>query len=307
MVLLVPVFTLALHVSWVACALMALTVGPLTMIGGYLGILQGAERWRLLALTYVCIGVGRAIFGIGGILINPTATGAMAGVLLGALLPALVGWWSCRHVSRASGSRETPVAHKSVLREVWLNGHNLLAFFVLSNLDVIIARNQFDHRTAGIYAAGSILTKTCLFLPQFVIIAAFPKMAQDHAVDHNDRSWLKPLTLVAALGLCAVLGCLAFPDLAVAFVGGGEYSELAEYAWLFTLAGTALAVLQMAVYRQISRQVQVAIYLWSAVVALAVAGVLLADGNRQLVIMVLAAIALAGIPVVLARPGGRKG
>ncbi len=57
----------------------------------------------------------------------------------------------------------------------------LLAFFALTNLDVFLARNLLSAEDSGIYAAGAILTKSCLFLPQFVIIIAFPSIAEDQA------------------------------------------------------------------------------------------------------------------------------
>ncbi len=295
-----PLFMVTLHTPLTAALMVGLTVGPLTMIGGYVGVLQGSERWRSLALTFIALGVGRAGFGILGIIVDRSVTGAMVGVFLGSLVPALVGWWGCRHVPHAAAGK-----HHGVLKEVWHNGHSLLAFFVLTNLDVLVARNQFAHIDAGVYAAGSILTKTCLFLPQFVIIVAFPKMAQDQAVNDQDRAWLKPLYVVIALGGCAVVGSAVLRDLAVTFVGGSEYAALASYAWLFTLEGTVFAVLQMVVYRQIARQAHVAIYLWAAAIVLGVIGVVVVNTNTALVVLVIVVALVAALPVTLARASGR--
>jgi hypothetical protein len=288
-----PAYAAALHTSYVAALVVGLTVAPLTMIGGYLGALQGSERWRELAITFVAIGVGRAAFGVAGIAIDKSVTTAMTGVLLGAVVPAAIGWWFCRSVPHNAVGR-----HHSVLREVWHNGHGLLAFFVLTNLDVIVARNQFNHTTAGLYAAGSILTKTCLFLPQFVIIVAFPRMAQDQADESGGKAWRKPLYVVIALGLCAVVGCYVLRSLAVTFVGGSAYEGLAAYAWLYTLEGTVFAALQMVVYRQIARQAHVAVYLWVTAALVAGIGIAFADSNRHLVLMV-TVLAATVIPVIL--------
>jgi len=295
-----PVLMEALHTPLLASLMVGLTVGPLTMIGGYLGVLQGSQQWRWLAFTFVAVGLGRAGLGIAGMLVDDSVTGAMVGVFLGALVPALIGYWGCRHVPHAAAGK-----HHGVLKEVWHNGHSLLAFFVLTNLDVLIARNQFSHFDSGVYAAGSILTKTCLFLPQFVIIVAFPKMAQDHAANEQDRAWLRPLGAVLALGVCAIVGCAVLRDLAVTFVGGSEYQSLATYAWLFTLEGTAFAALQMVVYRQIARQAHVAIYLWAAAAVVAVLGIAIADHNRMLVGIVIGTVALTAVPVTLAKASGR--
>ena len=66
-----------------------------------------------------------------------------------------------------------------MLGELWRNGHTLLAFFAFTNLDVLLARHLFSSTDAGVYAAGAILAKTCLFLPTFVLVVAFPTMASD--------------------------------------------------------------------------------------------------------------------------------
>jgi O-antigen/teichoic acid export membrane protein len=295
-----PLYMVTLHTPFVASLFVGLTVAPLTMVGGYVGVLQGSRQWRELAVTFVAVGLGRAVFGVLGMVVDRSLTGAMTGVMVGALLPAAVGWWGCRHVPHGAVGR-----HHGVLREVWHNGHSLLAFFVLTNLDVLIARNQFSHHDAGVYAAGSILTKTCLFLPQFVIVVAFPTMARDHASNARGRAWVKSLFLVAGLGACAVLGAAVLRDLAVTFVGGAEYTELASYAWLFTLEGTVFAALQMLVYRQIARQAQVALHLWAASALLVPLGVLVANGNRTLVLLVVAVASVVAVPVSLARPSAR--
>ena len=57
------------------------------------------------------------------------------------------------------------------------NSHALLAFFALSNVDILVARNVLDEHQAGLYAGGLILVKAVLFLPQFVVVLAFPSMA----------------------------------------------------------------------------------------------------------------------------------
>ena len=74
-----------------------------------------------------------------------------------------------------------------MLRETFHNSHALLAFFALSNADVIIARTTLDERQAGLYAGGLILTKAVLFLPQFVVVIAFPSMSR--AGPTGVRTW----------------------------------------------------------------------------------------------------------------------
>ena len=99
------------------------------------------------------------------------------------------------------------------------SSHALFAFFALSNADVVVARNVLPEHAAGLYAGGLILTKAVLFLPQFVIVVAFPSMA---TTDERRGALTRSLVVVGALGACATLAAVALKDLALVFVGGEE-------------------------------------------------------------------------------------
>ena len=67
---------------------------------------------------------------------------------------------------------------RRILHETGRGSLALLAFFVLSKADMVVARNVLDEHEAGLYARGLILAKAVLFLPQFVMVVAFPAMAR---------------------------------------------------------------------------------------------------------------------------------
>jgi O-antigen/teichoic acid export membrane protein len=262
-----PLLNAALHLNdVVAAALVAIACVPLTLMGGYAGIVQGERRWAELALIYLAMGAGRVVGGGTALLISPTLRSAMVGIAIGSFAPAALGAWYSRTPTVASGDVS---GHEPVIAELWRNGHTLLAFFAFTNLDVVLARNLFSHHDAGIYAAGAILAKTCLFLPTFVLVAAFPTMASER----RERAWVRPLLAVAGLGLLAVAGAWLLPDLAVSFAGGSAYGDLADVAWLFALEGTVFAVIQILVYETIAGQTHSAIVLWLGATVIGVVAV----------------------------------
>ena len=290
--------------SWSVAALIAVTIVPLTVMGGQAGILQGERRWNPLATIYLAVGVGRLGFGVVALVVEPDTLGAMLGVTAGAFVPAVVGWWALRRsgLPRSGAPRSPTAPGVGMLRETFHNSHALLAFFALSSIDVVVARSVLDEKQAGLYAGGLILTKAVLFLPQFVVVIVFPAMSSAKSAR---RLNLMALGLVLAIGSAVVLGTAALSELAVTFVGGPDYAPIEDLLWVFAGLGTLLAMLQLMVYNVVARQRQRAVLvIWAGCVLVAVAGAL-AGTVRDLVVTVLAVDALVFV-VLLVRAGLRS-
>jgi O-antigen/teichoic acid export membrane protein len=252
--------------SLTAAALLAVALLPLTLMGAYAGVLQGEGRWGALAAVYVGAGAGRLVFGVVGMLITHDTVGALLGVTVGNAVPAATGWWLLRRPADA-GRREAPTREslRGVLTEVAHDCHALLAFFALANVDVIIARWALPAHDAGLYAGGLILTKAVLFLPQFVVVMAFPTMVRDR------RRLLRRLALLLVLGIgvAAALAAWLFASWAVVFVGGDAYAELEPIIWAFAVLGALLAMVQLLVYGSMAQQHRASTgVLWGGLVVL---------------------------------------
>ena len=254
--------------SWTPALMIGLSAVPLTIMGGQSGVLQGERRWGPLAGVYLGLGLGRFVIGGALMLLLPTAFGAMLGVTLGACVPAVIGALALGHVGRGRAAGQPAVVDpEQVLHEVVANSHALFAFFALSGVDVLVAGLVLDEHAAGLYAAGLILTKAVLFLPQFVVIVAFPSMA---SATERHRVYLKGLALVAAAGVLATLGAVVFSDLAIAFVGGDQYAAIEPYIGLFAALGMVLAMIQLMVYEVVARQHRASVLiLWAGLVGVA--------------------------------------
>jgi O-antigen/teichoic acid export membrane protein len=271
---LTPLLRWLLHIdSIVAILLLAPTLGGLTLMGSQLGVLQGSQRWTELAAVYASAGLGRLILGGGALLLHPSLGWAMAGLALGAAVQAALGQFFLRD---AHGAAREQIGE--VLRETVHGTHTLLAFFALANADVLFARALLDEKDSGYYAAGLIVAKACLFLPQFVIVLVFPSLANSPGDTVRLR---RAIFAVAGLGACAVAGTLILPGLVVEVIGGkAKYAELGPYTWLFAVAGSAYAVLQLVVYAAIAQQEKrAALAIWIGLVVLAAAaGIVLGTG-----------------------------
>ncbi len=285
---LAPAINALLNLDSLATALLVgLTAFPMTLMGAQAGVLQGERRWLALAALYATAGVSRLVVGTGLLLWRPEEQVAVAAVLVTFFAPVAIGWWALRRSApgRVEVTTDDDHSARSILREIGRNSHALLAFLALSNADVIVARDVLDAHDAGLYAGGLILVKAVLFLPQFVVIVAFPSMSD---TDVRRRALTQSLWLVLVLGGLAVVAAWVLSGLALVFVGGPQYAEIQDQLWLFAILGTVLSLLQLVVYSVVARQARRSVYaLWAGLLALVVLS-RSADGVTTLLLSVLA-------------------
>ncbi len=231
-------------------ALVAFAAAPLTMMGAQAGILQGERRWIALAMIYIGAGVPRLIIGTVLIVWWPNEFAALLGVAIAAYIPVAVGWLALRR-PRDPGEHSEEHRVRALWSETLHNSHALLAFFALSNVDILVARNVLDEHQAGLYAGGLILVKAVLFLPQFVVVLAFPSMG---VAESRLRTLLQSLVATGLIGAVVALGVTVLSAWAIVFVGGKQYSAIGDWLWAFALLGGVLSMLQIVVYSVLARQ-----------------------------------------------------
>lgn len=269
---LAPFVSSALKLDSIPTALMlAVSVVPVTMMGAQAGVLQGERRWVPLALIYTLSGVPRLLIGALLLWWRPEEDVAVAAVTLGAFAPLVVGWYALRqprHQEVRAGDDDHSA--RALWWETVYNSQALLAFLALSSVDIVIARNTLDEKQAGLYAAGLIMVKAVTFLPQFVVVLAFPSMGTDEA---PRATLLGSLALIAVTGSVVALGVRQLPDPALAFVGGDEYRAVSDRLWIFALLGTVISMVQLLVYSVLARQARSSVVvLWAGLVALVLVG-----------------------------------
>ena len=171
------------------------------------------------------------------------------------------------------------------------------------SVDVVLARVVLDDHTSGLYAAGLVLTKAVLFLPQFVVIVAFPTMARQGG---SRGLHLAGLGLVLGTGALATLAVALLPGVALAFAGGPAYQDVRPHLWIFASLGTVLSLIQLLVYSALARSHRRAVWLvWTGLAATIVLGLRCTDVS-QLAGMKLGVdiVLLVVLLLVLVRPSG---
>jgi O-antigen/teichoic acid export membrane protein len=221
--------------GWGALVLAAATLVPITWAGAQYGVAQGRESYGRLATVYAVVGLGRGIGGVVGALATGTPLGTMAGLAVGTALGAIIGRIVVAPLAAAPRERLDGFFGESAHAT-----HALLALFVLTNIDVLLARALLTPDEAGIYGVGAVIAKVAFWLPQFVGVVAFPRFADAR----RGRATVISLIAVATIGALVVAGTALLPGLVVAFVGGAAYVSLVPLAWLFAAIGATFALAQ---------------------------------------------------------------
>ena len=231
--------------SVVPAVAVAVGIMALTATAPALGIVQGAERFPLLAAMVAGQALLRVAGGLTGMAIEPTAAGALVGIAVGLVVAGIGCWLVARPPLWPTQLHSLGASVRSTIA----SGGMLLGFVLLTNADVFLARHVLPAQESGLYAAGNVFTKIAFWLPQFVPLVAFPAMTDPHR-----RKGAVRLSLLAVVGCGAVLvaGVAVFSSLAVAIVAGDQYTALSPWAAWFTALGALLAVAQLLVYAHLA-------------------------------------------------------
>lgn len=256
-----PLLAAVLHVPWPPLLLVALTAAPLTLIGIGQGVAQGQRRFGVLAGQYAISALLRTGATLAVLVVHGGITGIMAAGLVGAVLGAVV-------VARMAGVPlvGAGAVERALAVETARAAHALVAMFVFTSIDVLLARALLDPGEAGRYAAGTIITKIAFWLPQAVTVAVFPSLAAS-----GGRGLRAALGLVAGLGGLVVVGAWALGGWAVPLVIGAQYDVVAHSAAVFALAGTMQSVAYLVLYDRLAADdPRAALLVWGGVALLAV-------------------------------------
>lgn len=231
---------LHLHSIW-GLVTIVVSTPALTVLGLLQGVAQGQRRFgRLAVLTMAAVG-GRSFGGLVGLLAGGTSTCCLVGAAVGVWLAAGAGLAADLPALRVADS---VASARELAVEALHAAHGHGAFLLLASLDVLLARHVLTATAAGTYAAGSVVTRAALWLPQSIAVLVFASLS-DH--QRHRRTYRHASASVAAIGAALVVGTAVLGRLAVSLVVGGRYHALDGTIWAFALIGTALAVLQLSI------------------------------------------------------------
>ena len=142
------------------------------------GTLQGLGRFAAFGVVALAIAVSRLAFGVPWVAAGGGAGGAIGGQALAMAICLAVGMWAIRHHSapRGHGAATTGIKRRPDARAIAAGGA-FVAFAVISNLDLILAKLFMSPHDAGLYSALATVGKVVTFLPAAVAVIVVPNAA----------------------------------------------------------------------------------------------------------------------------------
>ncbi|MFZ1374190.1 MAG: hypothetical protein WAS01_10365 [Nostocoides sp.] len=282
--------------SYVPALALAAMMLPQTYLGVQLGILLGLGRSVAFGVLLVISGLSRvvaavvtaalgggptfvltvstltaiAVLGLGGLLLRSSAVDAQTGTSS----PGERGWSGMLRATTGAG-----------------------ALLVLLNADLLAARAILPDRESGWYAFLTVFGRVTFWGTNFIALWVFPHEAARGSAA-KARSYA--LAAVAILGVAACVIAALFAVPITRALAGEEYVAAAHFAPLFAVAGSLVAVIQLATYVDVARaQHLLSVIAWggSAVMALIIwfAAPRTIAGAIWSAVLVLAVVAAAGL------------
>lgn len=252
------------HYLHLDSALLVVVVGvtlvPMLVTAGLQGLMLGCRRfWPLSASTFVS-GVTRLVAIPVGLSLGDVSA-VLCSVVGAATVTAVVTFLMTQ------GGPGQRLTLRPLLQRTSQGTVTLTAYFLLTNLDIPVARHVLDSGDSGTYVLGSMFAKICLWGPQFLSVVAFPSM---HDAQHGRRATLRVSALTFAVGGLASLTLLPLGGRILSAVSGDAHDPRLDglAAW-FGLLGSVWAVLHALVLHEVAtRRARDSWWLWLGAAAL---------------------------------------
>jgi glycosyltransferase involved in cell wall biosynthesis/O-antigen/teichoic acid export membrane protein len=181
-----------------------------------LGLLQGRLRFGAFSSIAIISVAVRLAAGIGLVWAGFGVTGAIVGTVLAQAASLVMGLLLTRMRMGWRRARATVAALRGEFGPALVG---LSSFWLLAEVDVILARRFLDPADAGFYASAGLLARALLFLPGAISIAALPRFAEARDGEEASRRLKLATAAVGVLVLLAfpLLSLLREPIIALAF------------------------------------------------------------------------------------------
>ncbi len=256
----------------------AIALAPLLVLSFFIpvayGVLQGMERFVALGALMLASAASRIVIGVPWTLLaGGGAGGPLIGQAIGNVLALAATVWLIRgYVLRRGTGAASSGLRRRPDRETLAAGGAFIAFALISNLDVLLAKLLLSPHAAGEYAALATVEKIVIFLPAAIAVVMVPSAARARHAEGSAARVLRVAALLVALTtmLVAVPAAIA-PHFVLQTMFGQKYVGVAAGVLPIVCAGAGLALLYLLVVYTVAIQDRRWVWLLAGGVGLQVA------------------------------------
>jgi O-antigen/teichoic acid export membrane protein len=223
----------------------AVALGLYAIVNLQRGVLQGAHRFEAFSLSQAIESLVKVIAGV-LLAVALGAAGGLAGIAVGLIIALLFNLFSFRALF---GTTRAPIAldRSLVVRVVSHVGIGWFTLTVLAFYDVPLIKHVFDSRSAGLYAAASLVGRAVLSAVSFIPTLVMPKANARIAEGKSPLPLLGAALGIAALIVAVSIGAAALaPRLLVTLIAGKAFGDAAPLVLLYVVAAGSLALANVA-------------------------------------------------------------
>lgn len=246
----------ALDIESLSAVVMTLAlVAPAFLMPLLLGWLQGLQRFGLLSATLTVGPLVRIALLVALLAAGKGVAGAAGATLVASAAALAIPLATLHSDIGTSGPRKAGSFNwtKGVRRSLPVIV-GLLAVTALSTIDVVVANIALDEQDAGIYGSASLISRVILYLSAAVVTVLLPKVSERSALQRDTTAILSAsLLATTTLSVLATVFYTLFSDTIVSLTVGGEYADAAPLLWVFALAMSGYALLNVLLFNDLGR------------------------------------------------------
>ncbi len=232
--------------SIAAVALTALTTLPASVAPITWGLAQGLQRFRLIAVAYTASASARVTLLVLAFAAGLSVGGAMLATVASMIVALGVPLWVLRQWASPAPASGRRVERRDAARSLLPVILGLLAITALTSVDVVVAKTALSDDEAGIYGSASLVGRVILYLPAAIITVLLPRVAA-RAADRVDTIDILRRSVLVTLAFCSLTTVVyaAGGSTIVRIAFGSDYADAAGLLWLFGIAMTGFALLNV--------------------------------------------------------------
>jgi O-antigen/teichoic acid export membrane protein len=217
-----------------------------------LAFLGGLQRFIPMAITSGSLGPLKFSLCVLFVVLGLGINGVFIGHILCYLGLFLISYWPIRQSLRHVGTlQEKP-------RRLFIRAYPELlanlAFAFMTQFDLVLVKHLFAAETVGTYAVAAVFGRAVMYLPGGLVLALFPMVAENHALNKNQTTMLwKALAYTLLLSGCGALLYWLFPEPILRLLFSGKYLDAAPLLTYYGIAMLPMALVLIVMNFHIAR------------------------------------------------------